>query len=146
MVGETTAFFREVLDSGLTLREFLHSDWTMVNSRLAQFYGLPDDGRATSFSACRCRPTVIAAGCSRRRRSCRSPPTARGIGPVHRGKWVSESIFGKSPPPPPANVDPIEPNPVDSPKATLRMKLEAHIHDAQLCLVPQQDRSARPGL
>ena len=42
---------------------------------------------------------------------------------------MSESIFGKSPPPPPANVDPIEPNPVDSPKATLRMKLEAHIHD-----------------
>ena len=51
--------------------------------------------------------------------------------PVHRGKWVSESIFGKTPPPPPANVDPIEPNPVDSPKATLRMKLEAHIHDAR---------------
>ena len=51
--------------------------------------------------------------------------------PVHRGKWVSEAIFGKSPPPPPANVDPIEPNPVDAPKATLRMKLEAHIHDAR---------------
>jgi hypothetical protein len=41
-----------------------------------------------------------------------------------------ESIFGKSPPPPPANVEPIEPNPVTAPKATLRMKLEAHIHDA----------------
>ena len=46
--------------------------------------------------------------------------------PVHRGVWVSEAIFGKSPPPPPANVDPIEPNPPDSPKATIRQKLEAH--------------------
>jgi hypothetical protein len=40
-------------------------------------------------------------------------------------------MFGKFPPPPPANVDPIEPNPVDSPKATLRMRLEAHIKDAR---------------
>ena len=32
-------------------------------------------------------------------------------------------------PPPPANVDPIEPNPVDAPKATIRMKLKSHIHD-----------------
>jgi hypothetical protein len=48
---------------------------------------------------------------------------------VHRGVWVSESIFGKSPPPPPANVNPIPTNPT-GPKATLREKLEAHIHDA----------------
>ena len=44
MVGETKAFFREVLQSGLTLREFLNSDWSMMNARLAQFYGLPDAG------------------------------------------------------------------------------------------------------
>jgi len=49
--------------------------------------------------------------------------------PVHRGVWVMESIFGKSPPPPPAYVDPIARNPA-APKATLREKLEAHIHDA----------------
>jgi hypothetical protein len=46
--------------------------------------------------------------------------------PVHRGKWVLESIFNKPPPPPPANVKPIEPTPAGQPKATLRMKLEAH--------------------
>ena len=49
--------------------------------------------------------------------------------PVHRGAWLSEVILGKEPPPPPANVDPIEPNPIDAPKATLRMKLEAHKHN-----------------
>jgi hypothetical protein len=50
--------------------------------------------------------------------------------PVHRGKWVSEAILGKSPPPPPANVKPIEPTPSTEPKATLRIKLEAHKSDA----------------
>jgi hypothetical protein len=43
--------------------------------------------------------------------------------------WLSESIFGKTPPPPPANVNPIPTNPT-GPKATLREKLEAHVHDA----------------
>ena len=50
--------------------------------------------------------------------------------PVHRGVWVSEAIFGKTPPPPPANVDPIEPNPPNSPKATIRQKIEAHAKNA----------------
>jgi hypothetical protein len=50
--------------------------------------------------------------------------------PVHRGVWISETILGKSPPPPPANVDPVEPNPLNSPKATFREKLEAHKADA----------------
>jgi hypothetical protein len=42
---------------------------------------------------------------------------------------VSESIFNRTPPPPPANVPPIEPTPAKSPKATLRMKLDAHKSD-----------------
>ena len=40
-----------------------------------------------------------------------------------------ESIFGKSPPPPPANVKPIEPTPATQPKATIRQKLDAHKSD-----------------
>jgi hypothetical protein len=47
--------------------------------------------------------------------------------PVHRGVWISEAIFGRTPPPPPANVDPLPTTGIDSQKATLRMKLEAHI-------------------
>ncbi|NDA69144.1 MAG: DUF1592 domain-containing protein, partial [Verrucomicrobia bacterium] len=44
MIGESKAFFHEVLRQNLTLRVFLHSDWSMMNARLAQFYGLPDAG------------------------------------------------------------------------------------------------------
>jgi hypothetical protein len=50
--------------------------------------------------------------------------------PVHRGVWLSEAIFGKTPPPPPPNVDPIEPTPPDGQKATLRDKLAAHRSNA----------------
>src|SRR5204862_3879457 len=44
MIAETKAFFSEVLRRGLTMREFLDSDWTMTNARLAEYYGLPSDG------------------------------------------------------------------------------------------------------
>ena len=39
-------------------------------------------------------------------------------------------MLNKSPPPPPANVKPIEPTPAMSQKVTLRVKLEAHKSDA----------------
>ncbi|MEZ6124173.1 MAG: DUF1592 domain-containing protein [Planctomycetaceae bacterium] len=130
MVGETKAFFREVLSSGLTLREFLHSDWSMLNLRLAQFYGLPeglvsdDDFQRVSLPADSHRGGLLT-------QAAILSLTSDGVRhrPVHRGVWVMESIFGKSPPPPPANVNPIPTNPT-GPKATLRQKLEAHIHDA----------------
>lgn len=130
MVGETKAFFRQVLQQNLTLREFLNSDWTMLNARLAEFYGVPaTDLPRDEFQR------VALTGESRRggllTQASVLSLTSDGTRhrPVHRGVWLSEAIFGKTPPPPPANVDPIAPNPVDAPKATLRMKLEAHIHD-----------------
>jgi hypothetical protein len=49
--------------------------------------------------------------------------------PVHRGKWILESIIGKAPPPPPANVPPIRISAPGQPKASLRAKLEAHRED-----------------
>ena len=85
---------------------------------------------STSFSACRCRPTVIAADCSRRRRSCRSPPTARGI-----VRCIAASGFRNR-----SSASrrrrrrrmSIRSSPIPSipRRRRLRMKLEAHIHDA----------------
>ena len=50
--------------------------------------------------------------------------------PVHRGVWLSESIFNKTPPSPPANVDPIEPVPPTGTKITVRQRLEANAKNA----------------
>jgi len=132
MVGESTAFFREVLNNGLTLREFINSDWSMLNVRLAQFYGLPDTGLSRDEFQRVALPADSRHGGLLTQAAILSL-TSDGTRhrPVHRGKWVMETILGKSPPPPPANVDPIEPTPSTAPKATLRMKLDAHIHDAR---------------
>ena len=131
MTGETRAYFRVVLMRGLTLREFLHSDWTMANARLAQFYGLPADGvPGDDFQRGALTPESRRGGLLTQAAILSLTSDGTRHRPVHRGVWVMESIFGKSPPPLPANVDPIEPNPVTTPEATLRIKLEAHIKDA----------------
>ncbi|MEX2212827.1 MAG: DUF1592 domain-containing protein [Phycisphaeraceae bacterium] len=129
MVGETTAFFKEVLDRGLTLREFIHSNWTMVNPRLAEFYRIPNITR-DEFQRVELKPESHRGGLLTQASVLSLTSDGTRHRPVHRGAWLSEAIFGKTPPPPPANVDPIEPNPITEPKATLRMKLEAHKHDA----------------
>ena len=55
MVLETTQFFDAVFQENLSLREFLASDWTMLNPRLAMHYGMPAL-KGTSFQKVKLRP------------------------------------------------------------------------------------------
>jgi hypothetical protein len=125
MIGETQSFFKQVLDGGLTLREFIDSDWTMMNPRLAQFYGVADITR-DHFQRVSLKPEYHRGGLLTQASVLSLTSDGTRHRPVHRGAWLSEAILGKTPPPPPANVEPIPPTPVDSPKATLRMKINAH--------------------
>jgi len=128
MIGETKAFFAEVLRKNHSLREFVQSNWTMVNARLAMFYGM-SGVEGDAYKRVKLKPEDHRGGLLTHASVLSLTSDGTRHRPVHRGVWISEAIFGKTPPPPPANVDPIEPNPVDSPKATLRMKLEAHKAD-----------------
>ena len=132
MIGETKAFVSEVLTHDLTLREFISSDWTMLNERLSDYYGLREANLPRNDFVRVSLPADSKRGGLLTQASILSL-TSDGTRhrPVHRGVWVSEAIFGRVPPPPPPNVDPIPTNPVGAPKATLRMKLDAHIHDAK---------------
>ncbi|MEM7013856.1 MAG: DUF1592 domain-containing protein, partial [Verrucomicrobiota bacterium] len=128
MIGESQAFFAKVLNEDLTLREFIDSDWTMLNPRLAKFYDIPDIVE-DRFQRVSLRPEDHRGGLLTNASILSLTSDGTRHRPVHRGAWLSEVFLGKEPPPPPANVDPIEPNPTDAPKATLRMQLEAHVHD-----------------
>ena len=62
MVKETLLFFDEVLKNDLSLTNFVASDFTMLNGRLAKQYGIPGvDG--LGFRKVACRRTAIAAAC-----------------------------------------------------------------------------------
>lgn len=129
MVLETTHFFAEVFREDLPLREFLESDWTMLNPRLAAHYDLPAPSGA-GFERVALRPEDRRGGLLTQASVLSLSSDGTRHRPVHRGVWVSEVVFGKTPPPPPPNVPAIEPNPVTEPKATIRMKLAAHNTDA----------------
>jgi mono/diheme cytochrome c family protein/cytochrome c553 len=128
MVAETTAFFREVLTHHLGLREFLDSDWTMLNERLARHYGIAgvtgEDMQRVALTPDEHRGGLLTQASIL---SLTSDGTRHR--PVHRGKWILESIIGKAPPPPPANVPAIKVSAPNQPKASLRAKLEAHRED-----------------
>ena len=52
MEEQPLAFFREVLHRDLPVSSFLNSDWTMLNERLAQFYGIEGvNGEELSLAA-----------------------------------------------------------------------------------------------
>ena len=128
MRGEVIGFFREVFEQNLSIDAFLQSDWTVANSRLCEFYGLGEP-KTSGFQRVSLRPADNRGGLLTMGAILGLTSDGTRHRPVHRGVWISEAIFGKSPPPPPANVDPIEPNPPDSPKSTIRQKLEAHNSD-----------------
>ncbi len=122
-------FFREAFSKNLPIESLIDSDWTMANARLCEFYGLPSPA-AGGFPAC--RPQT--GGSPRRTADDGGRPWA-DIGrdtASPRASWrvVSEAIFGKTPPPPPANVDPIEPIPPTGTKITIRQRIEAHAKNA----------------
>ena len=125
MVLETTRFFGEVFAKNLSLREFLASDWTMVNPRLALHYKLPPVPES-GMQRVALRPDDHRGGLLTQASVLMLTSDGTRHRPVHRGVLVSEAIFGRTPPPPPPNVEPLEPTPSNKPKATIRMQLEAH--------------------
>ncbi len=125
MVLETTSYFNEVFSKNLSLREFLASDWTMLNQRLAMHYGLPLPV-ATGIQRVVLKPEDHRGGLLTQASVLSLTSDGTRHRPVHRGVWVSEAVFGRTPPPPPPNVEPLAPTPGNQPKATIRMQLDAH--------------------
>ena len=125
MVLESTGYFNEVFSKNLPLREFLASDWTMMNSRLAMHYGMPRPAE-TGLQRVNLRPEDHRGGLLTQASILSLTSDGTRHRPVHRGVWVSEAVFARTPPPPPPNVEPLAPTPSNQPKATIRMQLEAH--------------------
>lgn len=128
MIAETLGVFDEVLRKNGGIRDFLDSDWTMLNERLARHYGIEgvvgDKLRRVSLKPEHHRGGVLTHASVL---SLTSDGTRHR--PVHRGTWILESIIGKPPPPPPANVPALSSTASDQGKTTVRRKLELHRSD-----------------
>ncbi|MCM8541966.1 MAG: DUF1592 domain-containing protein [Lentisphaeraceae bacterium] len=128
MKYEPVEFFREMFKKNMPIDNFIESDWTIVNARLSGFYGLPET-QGTGYHRAALKPEDNRGGLLTMGAVLGLTSDGTRHRPVHRGVWLSEAIFNKTPPPPPANVDPIEPTPPKGKKQTIREKLEHHAKD-----------------
>ncbi|TWU50826.1 hypothetical protein Poly51_41190 [Rubripirellula tenax] len=131
MKQEAYLFFKHMLDQDGPVTDFLDSDYTFVDKKLATLYDLPerktlrlaDDFQRVSLAGNDQRGGVLGmAGVL--------TVSANGVdtSPVTRGVWVLESLLGITPPPPPDEVPSIDANVSGS--KTIREKLAKHSQDA----------------
>lgn len=120
---ETRLFLESQIMGDRPVRELVGADYTFLNERLAQFYGvagikgshfrqvaLKDEARRGILG----QGSVLMLTAYANRTSV-----------VQRGKWVLESILGVPVPPPPPNVPGLKEK-GDGGKGTLRQMMEAH--------------------
>ncbi len=120
---ESGLFFRELLQSGRPPSELLTANYTYVNARLAQHYGLtPPAG--TDFVRVDLTGTPRVGFLTQGSfLTLTSNPTRTS--PVKRGKWVLDQLLCSPPPPPPPGVDTSLAE-GDTTPTTLRQRLEEH--------------------
>ncbi len=109
MVRETELFFAEVLKEDLSLANFVASDFTMLNARLAKHYGIPGvEGYA--FRKTPLPPDSHRGGVLTMASVLKVTANGTSTSPVLRGAWVLDRILGQPPEPPPENVAALEPD------------------------------------
>jgi hypothetical protein len=134
MRNELLLFSDAILVEDRSILEFVDADWGFVCYPLAQHYGIenfpgkkpPNNSLPPWYRikfADRRRGGVLTMG-----KVLTGTSQPLRTSPVHRGKWVLESILGTPPPPPPPDVDNALKEEKDEGKKslTVRQRLERH--------------------
>jgi hypothetical protein len=126
MEKETALFFEHVMRENRPLMDFLTADYTFVNERLAQFYGLPavaGEGFQRVSLANSPRRGVLGQGSLL---VLTSNPTRTS--PVKRGRFVLDNILGTPVPAPPPGVV-VNIDAPEQANLTVRQRIEQHRSD-----------------
>jgi mono/diheme cytochrome c family protein len=120
---ETQLFFAELLRADLPARNIVAADFTYLNERLANHYGIPGVAGAAM------RRVALPPGSERGGLMTMASVlkiTANGTttSPVLRGHWITERILGIETRPPPPNVKAVEPDIRGA--VTIRQQLAKH--------------------
>ena len=122
---ETKAFVHEILTKNMSILNFIHSDFVMVNQNLAQFYKLKEKVHGPKF-----RPVKISnarrGGLMTQGSFLTGHSTGEDSHPIKRGVWLAKKLLDSPPPKPPPNVPEI---PLEDPeviKKSVKEQLAAH--------------------
>lgn len=123
MIRETELFFEELLKQDLSLTNFVASDFTMLNGRLARHYGIPGVN-GWEFHKTHLPPDSHRGGVLTMASVLKVTANGTTTSPVVRGAWVLDRILGTPPAPPPDNVSALDPDIRGS--TTVREQLAKH--------------------
>jgi hypothetical protein len=124
MTKETELFFESQIRGDRSLLELLRADYTYLNQRLAEHYGIA----GVYGSHFRRVPVADPArqGLLGQASVLTVTSYAHRTSVVLRGKWVLENLLGTPPPPPPPNVPPLKENERGAKPTSLRERMEEH--------------------
>ncbi len=132
MREETERFFAAIVREDRSVLDFLDSDFTFLNERLARHYGIADvhgdEFRRVQLEG-RQRGGVLTHASVL---AVTSNPTRTS--PVKRGKWVLENLLGAPPPPPPPGVPDLNDSATAVAAGSLRQQMELHRANAQCAI------------
>ncbi|MBT7742912.1 MAG: DUF1592 domain-containing protein [Opitutae bacterium] len=125
MMGETRAFFREILRSESSALQFIDADFTMLNATLAKHYGL-EGPRSQRFERVSLKGTDRPGGVLGHASIQLSGSDGTDSHPIKRAVWIRERLLHDPPNPPPPDVPGIEQSVENFEKLSVREQLAVH--------------------
>lgn len=127
MRAESVMLFDSLLREHRPVSELLDADYTFVDARLANHYGMS----APPTSGMQRVPVdpVRGGGVIAHASVLLATSNPSRTSPVKRGKWVLEAMLDAAPPPPPPGTAQLPPEAEDPSGKTMRQSLEAHRAD-----------------
>lgn len=121
---ETELFFDAVMREGRPVTDLLSANFTYLNQRLAEHYGVPGV-YGSQFRRVTLKDTnrggLLGQGSIL---TVTSYPNRTSV--VQRGKWVLENLLGSPPPPPPPDIPSLEAHSKEGVQLTMRQQMEMH--------------------
>lgn len=132
MAEEPIAFFRATLQHDHSVLEFLHSDYSVLNERLARHYGLAGV-EGNHFRRVDLGPEQGRGGLLVQAGLLAMNSDGKDSHPLKRGIWMLERLLNDPPPPPPPAVPEIDLTDPEIAKMTLKERIEQH-RDHAACM------------
>jgi hypothetical protein len=122
---ETELFFEAVVREDRSALDLLRADYTFVNERLAEHYGIPNI-KGSHFRRVTLGPEIPRRGLLGHGSILTVTSYPDRTSPVVRGKWILENLLGTPPPPPLPNVPALQATNAEGEVLPMRQRLERH--------------------
>jgi hypothetical protein len=110
MLKEIELFFDEVFRNDLSIANFIDSDFTYLNGRLARHYGIKGVPEGVEFQKVSLPSDSPRGGILTTGAVLKVTANGTTTSPIIRGNWLLSRILDRPPPKPPENIEAVEPD------------------------------------